>query len=293
MHALRDSLAFEGLSSIPLSGHPLRAILKHFGAFLIWYIGSSVVVGMAFMMKPPLLPAGLAPILVLLLFGVLLRGYLLRPGDRHPAYHWATLRARALRGATLQWTLIAAPVLLTLFWALQQVYLRLVPVPPESFNPFEAVTASAAGRLTIALMAVGIAPVLEEFVFRGLIQRSLERRWGTVGGITGAAALFAAMHALPWIFPLHFFLGMAFGFAVYASRSIWSGVVLHAANNSIALMGILLGNEPPSPTPTLWESGATMEWWSAVLLLLLAAGLAAWTGRRLWEAGREIRSRYT
>ena len=270
----------------------MRAILRHFGVFLIWYVASSAIVAMTFMARPARLPAAAAPVLVLLLYGALLRGYLLRPRGRHRNAHWATLRARPLRGAALRWTLIAMPVLLTLFWALQQVYLRLVPVPPESFTPFQAVTSSAAGRLTLALMAVGVAPVLEEFVFRGLIQRGLERRWGVAGGILGAAALFAAMHALPWVFPLHLFLGLAFGFAVYASRSIWTGVLLHAANNTVALFGMLLGGEPPSPTPTLWEAGLDARWWSALALLALAAGLAAWTGRRLWEAGRDVRLQY-
>jgi membrane protease YdiL (CAAX protease family) len=267
----------------------VRSILKHFGVFLIWYVVSSAVVALAMMRDPPLIPPVAAPVLILLLFFALLRGYLLPPGSGSAAVRRrAMLRIRPLRADTLRWTLIATPVLLALSWTLQQVYFRLIPVPPESLNPFQHVTASPMGRLTIAVLAVGVAPVLEEFFFRGLIQRSLERRWGPAAGIAGAAALFAAMHVLPWIFPLHFFLGLAFGFAVYASRSIWTGVVLHAANNSVALIGILLDDAPPSPTPTLWERGVDLEWWSAVLLLLLALAAAAWTGRRLWEAGRRL-----
>ncbi len=265
----------------------MKAILKHFGAFLVWYVGSSLIVALAFLAPRPIVPPPLAPVLILLLFLGLLRGYILAPGEEGAARRRATLRIRPLRGKTLRWTLVATPVLLALSWALQQVYLRLVPVPPESITPFEAVTGSAVGRLTLALMAVGIAPILEEFVFRGLIQRSLERRWGPAAGIAAAAAVFAAMHVLPWIFPLHFFLGVAFGFTVYATRSIWAGVVLHAANNAVALLGVLAGDEPVTPTPTLWEVGADPEWWSALLLLLLAGAIAAWTARRLWEAGRD------
>lgn len=270
----------------------MKAILKHFGVFLIWYLGSSAIVAVAFLVQPPALPAAAAPVLVVLLYGAVLGGYILRPRRETVARRWATLRIRPLRSGTLRWTLIATPVLLTLSWALQQVYLRLIPVPPESMDPFGAVIDSPSGRLTLAIMAVGIAPILEEFVFRGLIQRSLERRWGPVGGIAGAAALFAAMHVLPWIFPLHFFLGLAFGFAVYASRSIWTGVVLHAANNTVALVGMLLADASPDRVPTLWEGGLDPGWWASLALLLLAGALAGWTGRRLWEAGREMRLRY-
>ena len=57
------------------------------------------------------------------------------------------------------------------------------------------------------------------------MREALERRWGAPAGISVAAAIFAVIHVLPWVFPLHFFLGLAFGYAVYATRSIWSGAM--------------------------------------------------------------------
>lgn len=254
------------------------AALRYLGIFLVWNLGA----GAALLFLPA--PGGL--VLALLLSAWLLWGYMLRPREGREARRWAALRLRPLAGETLRWTLIAVPVLLVLTWALGEVYVRLVPVPPESLNPFESLTASAWGRLSVAIFAIAVAPILEEFFFRGLIQRSLETRWGTAWGVAGAAGLFAFVHLLPWLLPLHFFLGAAFGFAVVATRSIWTGVALHAANNAVAMLGLPTGGDTPEPTATVWETGLTLDWWTSLAALALALALGAWVARGLWAAGR-------
>src|SRR5690606_24219680 len=127
---------------------------------------------------------------------------------------------------------------------------------------------------------------VEEFVFRGLIQRHLERRHGAAAGILGGAALFALVHLLPWVFPLHFFLGAAFGFAVWATRSIWTGVILHTANNAAAMISLAFTGEDPAPTGTLWEIGITPDLWVSIATLLIMAAAAAWLTSRLLQLRR-------
>jgi membrane protease YdiL (CAAX protease family) len=180
--------------------------------------------------------------------------------------------------------LLFIPAVLAVSWALGEVYVGLVPVPPNTLDPFGQLTDTPMGRLSATVLAVGIAPVLEEFVFRGLLQRPLERRWGPSRAIVVTAAVFALAHMLPWVFPLHFALGVAFGFAVYATRSIWAGVLMHAANNALAVLG-LFGEKPVQPAPTIWQNGPTPSWWVAVALLLPATLFAVWVGRHMWRAG--------
>lgn len=255
---------------------PMRT-LRYIGIFLAW----NLAVSGAILLLPPLvgIPA------ILLAYVLLLRGYLLRE-DRKGRRRRALLRLRPLTGEPLRWTLLSVPVLLMLTWALEGLYVRIVPVPPETLDPLGPLMRTPLGTLAVALLAVGIAPVVEEMFFRGLIQRSLEIRLGVVSGIALGAGLFAAVHVLPWVFPLHLFLGVAFGFAVYATRSIWSGVILHTANNALALIGMVLVGEPPARTPTVWEIGPTPRLWTSLLLAVLAGGLAVWVARRLWWAGR-------
>lgn len=260
----------------------MRQLLKHLWIFLLW----NVLVSLALLYLPE--PVGVVAALALAL--ALLQGYLL--GGPRPRRRQALLRLRPLPRPTIPWTAAAVPVLLFTTWALGEVYTRLVPVPPESFDPFGGMTDTPLGRLSLAVLAVGVAPVLEEFFFRGLIQRTLERRWGAAAGIGGAAALFALVHFLPWVLPLHLFLGLVFGFAVYATRSIWAGVVLHAANNAAAMLGMGLQDDDVALPPTVWETGPDREWWLLVGTLLIALLLLARTGRGLWEAGKRARLRY-
>lgn len=262
----------------------MKYLARSFGVFLLW----NLVVGTFLLIGDPL--AGLATALAL--SAVLLRFHLLQPwGTETPAMRWATLRLRPLTGPALGWTLIAAPTLLLLGWALGDVYTRFVPVPPDSLDPFAPVMQTAAGRLTMAIFAVTVAPIAEEFVFRGLIQRTLERRFGAVAGITAAAALFAFIHLLPWIFPIHFVLGLVFGFAVWATRSIWAGVILHAANNAAALIGGTASGEEPLATGSVWEIGVSPDLWVSLVALALSMLLSLYVGRRLFEAGHPSRLR--
>lgn len=253
-----------------------KRIAKHLGVFLGW----NICVGLLLF----LMPAPLGLVVALLLTWVLLHWYLLRSHDPDRERYWATLRLRPLPRPAAMWMVAAVPALIALSSTLGEVYIRLVPVPAETFNPFREITRTPLGRLSIAVFAIGIAPVLEEFFFRGLIQRPLERRWGPARAIVAAAAIFALVHLLPWVFPLHLFLGVAFGWAVYVTRSIWAGVILHAANNAAAVMG-LNGVEDQPLRPTLWQTGLTADWWMAVASLGVAALIAAWVARRLWQAG--------
>lgn len=254
-------------------------VLRPLGAFFLWSLLSLAAIMGGVLAGHTLL--GLAA--AALLFGAFLRVYLLRAGRPGEARRWAALRLRPLgREATLG-TLAAVPVLFALAWALGEVWTRLVPVPPETFRPLEALTGTAEGRLAAILFAVVAAPLVEEFVFRGLVQHPLERRWGPAPAIGFTSLLFALVHALPWVLPIHLLLGLAFGFVVYATRSIWAGVLLHGANNSLAALGI--GAEAPELPPTVWRTGVTGDFWIALAMLVLAALAARALGTRLLQVG--------
>lgn len=255
--------------------------LKYLAVFVAW----NLVMSAAAFLLPPIaaIPA------VLLAYLLLVQGAMGGSG-RRTGRRRALLRLRPLRGEALRLTLLSIPVVLVLAWGLESIYVRLVPVPPETLDPLGPLMGTPMGALTVTLLAVGMAPIVEEVFFRGFIQRSLELRLGTAWGIGIASALFAAVHLLPWVFPLHLFLGVVFGFAVYATGSIWAGVLLHAANNAAAMLGMaLIGDEPPQ-TPTVWEIGPTFHLWTGVAIVLIAGALAGWIARRLWWAGRRFRS---
>jgi len=257
----------------------MKEILKPLAAFLLW----DVLAGLALILLPP---AAAIPVCGIL-SAAFLWGYVLRAGRPGERRRWATLRLRPLSPEGVWATLAAVPVLFVLSWALGEVWMRLVPVPPESLVPFRQLTSTPLGSLAVTLFAVAIAPILEEFVFRGLVQHPLERRWGPAPAIALTALVFALGHMLPWVLPLHLLLGLTFGYAVYATRSVWAGVILHAANNSLAALG--LDSETPQVPPTVWKTGPTSALWTALLVLVLASVAAVWVARRLWRAGHPAR----
>ncbi|HET8654307.1 MAG TPA: CPBP family intramembrane glutamic endopeptidase [Longimicrobiaceae bacterium] len=143
------------------------------------------------------------------------------------------------------------------------------------------------GWAPVAVSFVFVAPIIEEFVFRGWIQHSLERRIGTWPAIGIAAALFAAVHGNGPADAFHFVFGVLAGYLVYATGSIWAGVLLHAGNNlSVMIAGLLLPERLGTPDGMVSTLGvwplAVVAVVSGVLLLRLAGALPVRRRRPHW-----------
>jgi membrane protease YdiL (CAAX protease family) len=82
-----------------------------------------------------------------------------------------------------------------------------------------------------------VAPLIEELLFRGLLFRALEKRYGLLVGALAAGLIFGGIHPqLPFGFPPLFVLGVGLCYLYRISGSIVPGMVLHAANNTLALI---------------------------------------------------------
>jgi membrane protease YdiL (CAAX protease family) len=85
---------------------------------------------------------------------------------------------------------------------------------------------------------VVIAPVIEEVLFRGYLQNALMRHMPPLAAIAVAALAFGVIHFQPYaLLPLAL-LGAAFGYIYHRTGSLYANILLHAANNAIAL-GVL------------------------------------------------------
>jgi uncharacterized protein len=90
-------------------------------------------------------------------------------------------------------------------------------------------------RIIIIILAVTIAPIAEELMFRFFIYGVLRRYFGWLVGLTFNALLFAAVHGhLPSFAPL-FVLGACFTLAYEWSGSILVSMSMHALFNSLQL----------------------------------------------------------
>lgn len=90
-------------------------------------------------------------------------------------------------------------------------------------------------RILIIIMAVALAPLAEEFMFRFFLYGVLKRYFGRVVGLLVNATLFAAVHThLPSFGPL-FVLGSCFTIAYEWSGSILVPMTMHALFNALTL----------------------------------------------------------
>lgn len=95
--------------------------------------------------------------------------------------------------------------------------------------------------LLVLLAGAVIAPVAEEFFFRGFVFRAYLDQKGTVRAFLYSAALFAAMHFSPPAFPPILAMGLLLAFLYYRTGSIIPGIVAHSVNNAAAFFLLYLG----------------------------------------------------
>jgi membrane protease YdiL (CAAX protease family) len=161
----------------------------------------------------------------------------------------------------------------TVFSEIYVIVQRIVPVPPE----FEAllrellkISDTTDLVLTVAV-AVVLAPILEEALFRGVILHALTRRRGPRSATLWTAAFFAFFHFYnPWQIVPTFFLGLLLAWVVLTTRSLWASIILHSAFNGLSLAVFALPMETPDAPPALVVTG--------VVILLLAGSLALVAG---------------
>jgi len=94
------------------------------------------------------------------------------------------------------------------------------------------------------LMAVIIAPLAEEFLYRGILLMTLVRHVGIVPALVVSSAVFAAAHftAEPQALLPLFFLGMALGYIAYRTRSMVAPIIAHALFNGLMVFGTFFGS---------------------------------------------------
>ena len=89
-----------------------------------------------------------------------------------------------------------------------------------------------------------LVPIFEEVFFRGLLLSWLNRHMRFVPALLLQAALFAAMHVYPLLFPYAFLFGIATGCVRRATGSTFNSILMHVTNNVVLLtLGLhLLGH---------------------------------------------------
>ncbi len=98
----------------------------------------------------------------------------------------------------------------------------------------------------LIVMTVLLAPIMEEWLFRGVIFRALSEggRWGgsrasVIFGVALSAALFALAHAEPLQFAGLFVLGIVLATLVWRTKRLIPSIVTHVSFNGVAIAALV------------------------------------------------------
>jgi ABC-2 type transport system permease protein len=120
---------------------------------------------------------------------------------------------------------------------------NLMPDLPEWMKTSSPLDGLGPGDAPILmLMAVLAAPLFEEYLFRGLLYRGMQRSLGTAPAIAASAALFAIVHPPVSVLPV-FVLGLAAATVFQRGGLLLAPILAHATYNAIVL-GVQLWGAP-------------------------------------------------
>jgi membrane protease YdiL (CAAX protease family) len=113
--------------------------------------------------------------------------------------------------------------------------LQHIPASAEIIRKSQEEMAKVSGlRASYAIMAVAFAPFAEEYLFRGLLFRALDREWGGWRAVIGSAAFFAIYHPpLSWL-PVAL-LGTTNALLFKRTGRLAPAVILHMVYNAVVL----------------------------------------------------------
>lgn len=101
---------------------------------------------------------------------------------------------------------------------------------------FAALPDTPVNTIMLFVAIAGIAPLLEEILFRGLLQNALAKKLPAWGAILGASAIFGAVHMDYHAFPALMVMGAVFGILYHKTGSLRVNIIAHMINNGAALL---------------------------------------------------------
>jgi membrane protease YdiL (CAAX protease family) len=114
---------------------------------------------------------------------------------------------------------------------------------PKVASPVESLMNSPALLAVFGVMAVTVAPLFEELLFRGFLQPLLSRTFGVAAGILMTAIVFGALHAPEYSYAWQYALavsivGAVLGWVRFTSNSIIPSTVMHGFYNAVFVIAL-------------------------------------------------------
>mgnify|MGYP000844606429 FL=1 len=133
---------------------------------------------------------------------------------------------------TLVVTYIGSIGLILILLALVQLVNPSILEGLESSLTSSSINMTSTFVVVISIFSAAIvAPIVEEFIFRGILMNRLYNKYGLLKSVIYSSLIFFIMHINPN--PMLLCLGVSCAFLVYKYKSLIPSMVLHACNNFI------------------------------------------------------------
>ena len=129
---------------------------------------------------------------------------------------------------------------------------------------------SFASNLLVIITFCLVAPVTEEFLFRGIILQRWATKRGICTGLISSSLLFGFVHPNPIGLSL---AGMIWGVLYIKTRSLVVPIAFHALNNIVAVLPQLLPADSSNSKSTLTIQNLQSFWWIGVVMMVFSLPL--------------------
>jgi membrane protease YdiL (CAAX protease family) len=154
---------------------------------------------------------------------------------------WKKLKSNLSAGKANPWAYFLSGCGLAMF-----VFIASSQVHTNDKMPIEEVLKNRSSAMLLMAMAVLVAPLVEETVFRGYLYPLFAKSFGIVPGILLTGVLFGLMHGsqLGWtwgIVGLLILVGIIFTFARAHTGTVLASFLLHLGYNSMIAVATIIG----------------------------------------------------
>jgi membrane protease YdiL (CAAX protease family) len=120
-------------------------------------------------------------------------------------------------------------------WAYSEYIVPDIEVQAELRKLFAAIPETLPNQILLFAAVAVIAPLVEELLFRGLLQKSLSHRLPIWAAIAISALIFGVMHMDLYAMPPLILMGAIFGVIYHLTGSLRVTILLHMVNNAAAV----------------------------------------------------------
>jgi hypothetical protein len=176
--------------------------------------------------------------------------------------------------------LLTVPVSMSLIVLIDEVdrlVQKVLPLPEEYAREVAKTMQinNALDFFLIIFSVVVLAALIEEALFRGFLQQSIEKHIDVTKGVIYSSVAWALIHGSHYMLVQIFLFGFFLGWMAWRSNSIIPGIIAHALNNAVAVFFYNFAFDSENPIPFYEWNGHVSPIWLLASIAGLYYGIVA------------------